>query len=152
MLYNEAIETMPRPKLRDLQSERLREQVAYVYDRVPFYRQKLDEAGLKPTDIRGIDDLTQLPFTHKTDLRDHYPFGLFAVDRPQIKRIHASSGTTGKPTTVGYTAGDLEIFSEVVARSLVAGGARPGMMLQNAYGYGLFTGGLGLHAVLKSWG
>ena len=145
MIYNEAIETMPRPRLRELQNRRLHEQVAYVYDRVPFYREQLDEKGIKPTDIRSIEDLPRLPFTYKTDLRDQYPFGLFAMPRNAINRIHASSGTTGKPTVIGYSPGDLKIFTEVVARSLVAAGARPGMMLHNAYGYGLFTGGLGLH-------
>lgn len=144
-MFQPEIETLPRPKLQALQSERLREQVAYVYERVPFYRQALDERGLKPSDIRGIEDIHKLPFTRKKDLRDTYPFGMFAVPREQIARIHASSGTTGKPTVVGYTKGDLEIFAEVVARSLAAAGGRPGMMLHNAYGYGLFTGGLGLH-------
>lgn len=145
MFFNPELETMPLPRLRALQSERLREQVAYVYERVPFYRQQLDEAGIAPARIKSIDDLPLLPFTKKTDLRDQYPFGLFAVPQHEIARIHCSSGTTGKPTVVGYTHGDLDIFSEVIARSLVAAGCRPGMVLQNAYGYGLFTGGLGLH-------
>lgn len=136
---------MPINKLRKLQSERLIEQVKYLYERVPFYRMRLDEAGITPADIRSINDVSKLPFTYKTDLRDNYPFGLFAVPQSEISRIHGSSGTTGKPTVVGYTKSDIDIFSEVVARSLVAAGCRPGMIMQNAYGYGLFTGGLGLH-------
>jgi phenylacetate-CoA ligase len=145
MFWNEKIETMPRDDLVALQSERLRKVVAYVYDRVPFYRQKFDELGIKPEDIRGVEDLTRLPFTKKTDLRDNYPFGLFAVPRDELIRIHASSGTTGKPTVVGYTRNDLQVWAEVCARSLALSGAKPGDMFQNAYGYGLFTGGLGMH-------
>lgn len=145
MLFQPDIETMPLPKLRQLQSERLRHLVAYVYERVPFYRQTLDEHGIKPSDIKGIGDIHKLPFTKKNHLRDNYPFDLFAVPMSEVIRIHASSGTTGKPTVVGYTRKDIDIFSEVVARSLAAAGCRPGMKLQNAYGYGLFTGGLGLH-------
>lgn len=144
-IFQPELETLPRPQLKALQDGRLREQVAYAYERVPFYRAVLEGAGLKPSDIRGVEDLPKLPFTRKKDLRDTYPFGLFAVPRHQLARIHASSGTTGKPTVVGYTRGDLEVFAEVVARSLAAAGAEPGMMLHNAYGYGLFTGGLGLH-------
>ncbi|WP_027881649.1 phenylacetate--CoA ligase family protein [Meiothermus rufus] len=151
-MFQPELETLPRPKLTELQNQRLREQVAYVYERVPFYKQLFDEKGLKPSDIRGVEDLPKLPFTKKKDLRDHYPFGLFAVPREQIARIHASSGTTGKPTVVGYTKGDLEIFAEVVARSLAAAGGKPGMMLHNAYGYGLFTGGLGLHGGAEKLG
>ncbi len=151
-MFQPELETLPRPKLTALQSERLREQVAYVYERVPFYKQAFDERGLKPSDIRGIEDLHKLPFTKKKDLRDTYPFGLFAVPRHELARIHASSGTTGKPTVVGYTRGDLEVFAEVVARSLAAAGGRPGMMLHNAYGYGLFTGGLGLHGGAEKLG
>ncbi len=151
-MFQPELETLPRPKLTELQNQRLREQVAYVYARVPFYKQLFDEKGLKPSDIRGVEDLPKLPFTQKKDLRDHYPFGLFAVPREQIARIHASSGTTGKPTVVGYTKGDLEIFAEVVARSLAAAGGQPGMMLHNAYGYGLFTGGRGLHGGAEKLG
>jgi phenylacetate-CoA ligase len=143
-VYNE-IETLPREKLRKLQDERLRSMVAYVYERVPFYHDAFDRAGLKPGDIRSVEDLPKLPFTRKQDLKEHYPFGLLAVPREQTVRIHASSGTTGKATVVCYTRNDLDIFSEVMARSLVAAGARPGMLLHNAYGYGLFTGGLGVH-------
>ncbi|MCX7783150.1 MAG: phenylacetate--CoA ligase, partial [Meiothermus sp.] len=151
-MYQPELETLPRPKLTALQNQRLREQVAYVYERVPFYKQAFDERGLKPSDIRGVEDLHKLPFTKKKDLRDTYPFGMFAVPRSELARIHASSGTTGKPTVVGYTRGDLEVFAEVVARSLAAAGGRPGMMLHNAYGYGLFTGGLGLHGGAEKLG
>jgi len=145
MLYQAAIETMPIVQLRAIQGQRLRELVLYVYKNVPFYKQKLDEAGVIPSSVRGVEDIHRLPFTKKTDLRDNYPFGLFAVPQTGVARIHCSSGTTGKPTVVGYTKSDLDIFSDCVARSLVAAGCRPGMVLQNAYGYGLFTGGLGLH-------
>lgn len=145
MFFNPDIETMPLDRLRKLQSERLHRLVQYVYERVPFYKQSLDNAGVDPASIRSMDDIARFPFTRKTDLRDHYPFGLFAVSQDEVRRIHASSGTTGKPTVVGYTKEDLDIFSEVVARSLVASGCKPGMKLHNAYGYGLFTGGLGMH-------
>nr|WP_290665299.1 phenylacetate--CoA ligase [Ardenticatena sp.] len=145
MIWNEPIETMPRDELQALQSERLRKIVAYVYERVPFYRQTFDAMGISPTDIKDIRDLPRLPFTKKSDLRDHYPFGLFAVPMKEVIRIHASSGTTGKPTVVGYTRDDLEVWAEVCARSLALSGAKPGDMFQNAYGYGLFTGGLGMH-------
>lgn len=145
MIFNPDIECMPLPKLRELQNARLKEQVAYVYQRVPFYKQKLDALGVHPSTFRGLEELPRLGFTHKTDFRDNYPFGLFAVPEPEVARLHCSSGTTGKATVVGYTAADLDIFSEVVARSLAAAGCRPGMKLQNAYGYGLFTGGLGIH-------
>jgi phenylacetate-CoA ligase len=145
MLFNATIETMPLSKLRNLQNKRLRQQVAKVYDNVPFYRQQFDEAGLKPSDIKGVKDLHKIPFTKKHDLRDNYPFGLFAIPREEVIRVHASSGTTGKPTVVGYSRQDIGVFSEVVARSLAAAGGKAGMVLQNAYGYGLFTGGLGLH-------
>lgn len=151
-MYQPELETLPREKLRSLQEERLRQVVAYVYERVPFYRRLLDEVGVRPGKIRGLIDLPRLPFTKKSDLRDHYPFGLFAVPREEVARIHASSGTTGKPTVVGYTKNDLKVFAEVVARSLAAAGARPGMMLHNAYGYGLFTGGLGLHGGAEALG
>ncbi len=144
-MFNPDMETLPRDELRKLQDERLKNLVAYVYERVPFYRRALDEKGIRPGDIKGIDDIHKLPFTRKTDLRDNYPFGLFAVPREKVIRVHGSSGTTGKPTIVGYTRADIELFSEVVARCMAAAGARPGMVFHNAYGYGLFTGGLGLH-------
>jgi phenylacetate-CoA ligase len=140
------IESMPPGRLRALQGERLRGLVGYVEARVPMYRQRLAEAGVSASDIRSIDDVVRLPITRKADLRDHYPFGLLAVPRTELRRVHASSGTTGKSTVVAYTQGDLDVFSDVCARSLAMAGAQRGMMLHNAYGYGLFTGGLGLHA------
>jgi len=143
--FNQEIETLPISKLRKLQDERLCLQVRNVYDHVPFYRSLLEEKGIKPEHIRGVGDLYKLPFTKKSALRDEYPFGLFALPVQKAVRLHCSSGTTGKPVVVGYTRNDIAIFAEVVARSLVAAGCRPGMKLQNAYGYGLFTGGLGLH-------
>jgi len=145
MLYQPEIETMPVAKLRVLQNQRLKEQVAYLYKNVPFYKKKLDEAGVTPSAINGVADIHKLPFTKKNDLRDNYPFGLSAVPQNEVARIHCSSGTTGKPTVVTYTKGDLDIFAECIARSLAAAGCMPGMILQNSYGYGLFTGGLGLH-------
>lgn len=145
-MYNPKIETLPLEQLRNLQNKRLVVMLNRIYDKVPFYKKKFDEIGLKPDDIKGVQDLHLLPFTKKTDLRDHYPFGLFTCDTSELRRIHASSGTTGKPTVVGYTQNDLNIFDEVVARSLACAGAKPGMRLHNAYGYGLFTGGLGMHS------
>lgn len=144
-MYNEEIETLSIDELRALQSKRLTNIVKKLYTRVSHYKEKFDTIGLLPSDIKSIDDISKLPFTYKTDLRDHYPFGMFAESMDTISRIHASSGTTGKPTVVGYTQNDLEVFDEVVARSLVCAGARKGMKLHNAYGYGLFTGGLGMH-------
>ena len=144
-MFNPDLETLPRDHLRALQDERLRDLVRYVYERVPFYKNLLDTHSLKPGDIENIDDLSRLPFTTKQDLQQHYPFGLFAVPQREVARIHASSGTSGKPTLVGYTKRDLATFAEVNARCLAAAGARPGMLFHNAYGYGLFTGGLGLH-------
>ena len=145
MIFEPEIETMEHDALVELQSARLREMVSTVYERVPYQRERLDAAGIKPSDIRGVSDLWKLPFTRKSDLRDTYPFGLFAKERGELLRIHASSGTTGKPTVVGYTSGDLDVFGKVCARALAGGGGRPGMLLHNAYGYGLFTGGLGIH-------
>jgi phenylacetate-CoA ligase len=145
MFYNKEVETMPLHELRKLQLQRLKELTAYVYKNSPVYKKKFDEAGVSPDSIKTLEDISLLPFTRKTDLRDNYPFGMFAVPENKISRLHCSSGTTGKATVVGYTAKDIEIFTEVVARSLAAAGCRPGMKLQNAYGYGLFTGGLGLH-------
>lgn len=144
MIFEPRAETLPREQLHDLQVERLRSLVAYVKERVPLYRERL--GGIEPGDIASPDDLGRLPFTRKDDLRDTYPFGLLAVPREELARVHASSGTTGKLTVVAYTASDLDLVARVNARSLAAAGAEPGMMLHNAYGYGLFTGGLGLHA------
>lgn len=139
------VEVLERERLRLLQDERLRTMISYVYENVPFYRTMFTHLNLQPGAIRSIEDLPQLPFTRKQDLKDHYPFGLLAVPREQTIRVHASSGTTGQATIVCYTRKDIELFSEVMARSFVAAGARPGMLLHNAYGYGLFTGGLGIH-------
>ncbi len=144
MIWNE-VEKLPREELRKLQLERLKKLVEWVYNRVPFYRKRLDEAGVKPEDIKSLEDIQRIPFTTKDDLRDNYPFGLFAVDLEDVVRIHASSGTTGKPTVVGYTKQDIELWAEVMARTLAAAGATKKDIVQNAYGYGLFTGGLGLH-------
>ncbi|MEL6673209.1 MAG: phenylacetate--CoA ligase [Bacteroidota bacterium] len=145
MYYQPEIETMERGALRALQSKRLQAMLQRQSNAVPFYREKFKALGIHPGDITLIEQLSSLPFTYKNDLRDQYPYGLFAEPMEAVRRIHASSGTTGKPTVVGYTAADLDIFDEVVARSLVCAGARPGMKLHNAYGYGLFTGGLGMH-------
>ena len=139
-MFEPELETMPLERLRALQTERLREVVARVQERVPFYRERL--AGCE---VRSLDDLPNLPFTYKNDLRDNYPFGLFAVPMRDVVRLHASSGTTGKPTVMGYTAADVDLFARVNARSLAMAGGEPDMILHNAYGYGLFTGGLGLH-------
>jgi len=136
---------MPREKLLELQLERLKGMVNRIYHDVPFYRNKFQEAGLVPEDVQTLSDLQKLPFTTKVDLRDNYPYGLFAVPLEKIVRIHASSGTTGKPTVVGYTRKDITTWSEIMARSLVAAGADSHSVVQNAYGYGLFTGGLGVH-------
>ena len=145
MIWNVPAETMPRPDLAALQLSRLQSLVQQAYRRVPFYRQSFDQARVRPEQIRTLDDLRRLPWTQKSDLRDHYPFGLFAVPREEVVRVHASSGTTGKPTVVGYTRGDLAVWAEVCARCLAASGGRPGDVFHNAYGYGLFTGGLGMH-------
>jgi phenylacetate-CoA ligase len=141
VIWNERAETMPASERRALQLARLRETVAWTVDRVPVMRERVASS----TAIRDLDDLRALPFTRKTDLREHYPFGLFAVPRAELVRIHASSGTKGKPTIVGYTADDLDVWREVMARLMAAAGARRGHTLHNAYGYGLFTGGLGFH-------
>lgn len=138
-------ERMGRDELAALQLTRLRASLRRAYDRVPFYRQAFDKAGLHPDDCRSLSDLALFPFTTKSDLRDQYPFGMFAVPRSEVRRIHASSGTTGRPTVVGYTDGDLSTWADVVARSIRAAGGRPGQIVHIAYGYGLFTGGLGAH-------
>ncbi len=144
-IWNRHFECMERDELRKVQSERLRETVERVYYNVPYYRNKMQEAGLGPEHIQTIEDLHKLPFTTKQDLRDNYPFGLFAVPMSEIVRVHASSGTTGKPTVVGYTRRDVSTWSEVMARTLTAAGANRHDFIHVAYGYGLFTGGLGLH-------
>ncbi|HEY1530100.1 MAG TPA: phenylacetate--CoA ligase PaaK [Galbitalea sp.] len=148
----DAAERMSRDELEALQLARLQETVRHAYANVPHYRSKLDAVGVHPDDIRSLDDLAKLPFTTKEDLRQNYPFGMFAVPTEEVARIHASSGTTGLPTVVGYTKGDLEIWAGLVARSLRASGVRPGMRVHNAYGYGLFTGGLGAHAGIEALG
>lgn len=145
MIWNQHFECMDREQMSQLQSERLRDMVERVYYNVPFYRNKMQEMGLEPGDIRGIEDLHKLPFTTKQDLRDNYPFGMFATPMEDVVRIHASSGTTGKPTVVGYTRRDIATWAEVVARSLTAAGVGKHDRIQVAYGYGLFTGGLGIH-------
>lgn len=144
-MFQPELEAMEQSELERLQSERLRAVVEHVYHRVPFYRQKLEECDLTPEKIRGVEDISRLPFTEKSDLREQYPFGLFAVERKEIVRVHASSGTHGKPTVVGYTRQDIADWATVCARAIVAAGGKPGEVFHNAYGYGLFTGGLGLH-------
>ena len=136
---------MDREQLNELQIARLQETVKWVWDKVPAYRQRMEGEGIRPEDIRSLDDLALLPMTTKDDLRDNYPFGLFAVGPEEIVRVHASSGTTGKPTVVGYTQEDIQNWAEVMARTLVCGGATKNDVVQIAYGYGLFTGGLGVH-------
>jgi phenylacetate-CoA ligase len=144
-MFNHAAETMPRDELGRLQLARLQQTAARAYAKVPHVRAKFDAAAVKPEQIRTLADVARLPFSVKTDLRDTYPFGLFAVPREDLLRLHASSGTTGKPTVVGYTKADLDLWSDLMARSLACMGARPGDIFHNAYGYGLFTGGLGFH-------
>jgi phenylacetate-CoA ligase len=141
----EAIETASRDEITALQLQRLRTTLQRAYDNVPHYRQAFEARGVHPGDLKQLSDLAKFPFTVKKDLRDNYPFGLFAVPREQVARIHASSGTTGKPTVVGYTKNDIDIWADLVARSIRAAGGRPGDIVHVAYGYGLFTGGLGAH-------
>ncbi len=136
---------MPRQGLEFIQLRRLQALISRVYEHVPPYREKMDAAGVKPVDIRSLADLRHLPFTTKDDLRQHYPFGLFATPMEEVVRVHASSGTTGKPTVVGYTRGDIDTWAGIMARALAMGGVHRGDMVHNAYGYGLFTGGLGAH-------
>lgn len=145
MIWNETKECMSRDEISKLQSARLKKMVDRVYHNVEFYRKKMQQMGIEPGDINGIEDLNKLPFTTKNDLRDNYPFGLFAVPQSEIVRVHASSGTTGKATVVGYTRKDIEVWQECVARVLAMDGIGPLDKIQVAYGYGLFTGGLGLH-------
>ncbi|RJP83621.1 MAG: phenylacetate--CoA ligase [Desulfobacteraceae bacterium] len=145
MIFNIEYETMPREALEAIQLRRLQATLERVYATVPFYQEKFEKAGITPSEIKTLKDLQKLPFTTKQDLRDNYPFGMFAVPMDNVVRIHASSGTTGQPTVVGYTARDIGTWSELMARSLAAGGAWRGDIIHNAYGYGLFTGGLGVH-------
>ncbi|MEK0165339.1 phenylacetate--CoA ligase PaaK [Phaeobacter sp. A36a-5a] len=146
------IEIASIDKIRDLQLTRLKWSLRHAYDNVPMYKARFDEAGVHPDDLQQLSDLAKFPFTYKNDLRDNYPFGLFAVPRSEIIRLHASSGTTGKPTVVGYTANDISNWADLVARSLRASGLRKGDMVHNAYGYGLFTGGLGAHYGIERLG
>ena len=145
MIYDEEFETLPREALEAIQLKRLQRVVEKVYATVPFYKKAFDEKGIKPDDIRHLEDLQKLPFTMKRDLRDNYPFAMFATPMQNVVRIHASSGTTGKPTVVGYTRRDIDTWSELMARTLAAAGTHKGDIVHNAYGYGLFTGGLGFH-------
>jgi phenylacetate-CoA ligase len=144
-MFDRAAETMPRGELVALQLKRLQQTAQRVYAKVPHVRQKFDAAGVKPEQIKTLADLARIPFSTKADLRDTFPFGLFAVPREEVLRLHASSGTTGKPTVVGYTRADLDLWSDLMARSLACMGGKPGDIFHNAYGYGLFTGGLGFH-------
>ncbi len=152
MIWNKTMECAPREQMREIQGERLRETVQRVYHNTPFYRARMQEMGITPDDIRSIDDIVKLPFTTKQDLRDNYPYGLFAVPMSEIIRLHASSGTTGLPTVVGYTRKDLNTWSEMIARCLTAYGADRHDIFHVAYGYGLFTGGLGLHYGVENMG
>ena len=145
MFFNEEFETLPRPALEALQLKRLQNVLELVYANVPFYKASFAKAGISPADVKCLDDLQRLPFTTKQNMRDSYPYDLFAAPLEEIVRIHASSGTTGKPTVVGYTRKDIETWTELMARSFVAAGAHKGDIIHNAYGYGLFTGGLGAH-------
>ncbi len=145
-------ERMSRDEIEALQLTRLQHTVKYAYERVPLYTQKFDDAGVRPEDLKELSDLAKFPYTTKEDLRQTYPFGMFAVPQNQVARIHASSGTTGRPTVVGYTAGDLDRWATLVARSLRASGVKPSYKVHNAYGYGLFTGGLGAHAGAEKLG
>ena len=145
MIWNDEFETLPKEAIESLQLKRLKQTIERVYATVPFYRDSFKKANVTPESIKSLDDLQRLPFTLKSHMRDNYPYGLFAVPLDQIVRIHASSGTTGKPTVVGYTRRDIDMWAELMARSFVAAGAHRGDVIHNAYGYGLFTGGLGAH-------
>lgn len=145
MIWNKEAECMPREELEKLQGQRLQETVKRCYENVPAYRKKFDEAGIKPEDVHSVNDLKYLPFTTRDDLRDNYPFGMFAAPMEEVVRVHSSSGTTGKPKVVGYTRNDVQIWAEVMARTIACGGGSNHTIIQNAYGYGLFTGGLGIH-------
>ena len=141
----EPIETASRDEISALQLERMKWSLKHAYENSPFYRKRFDENGVHPDDLKTLSDLAKFPFTYKTDLRDTYPFGMFAVPREKLTRIHGSSGTTGKPTVVGYTEKDINTWADLVARSIRASGGRPGDIVHVSYGYGLFTGGLGAH-------
>ena len=144
-IWNEEMETMPRPELQKVQLKRMKQTVKRVYERVPLYKKLFDDAGVKPADLKSLDDLSKFPFTVKQDLRDNYPFGPFAEPLENVSQIHATSGTTGKMTVTGYTDNDLKVWAEAMARVYTAGGTKKGDVIHNAYGYGLFTGGLGFH-------
>ena len=144
-MYDRAVETLSRAALAELQAERLRWSLSRAYEHVPHYRKAFDAAGVAPDKLRSVGDLRHFPFTTKADLRDNYPFAMFAMPLDRMSRVHASSGTTGKPTVVGYSAGDLDRWANLMARSMAGAGIRPGDLVHNAYGYGLFTGGLGAH-------
>src|SRR5579884_1736604 len=144
-MWNPQVEAMPRAELTRLQTQRLQQQVTRAYERVPFYRQALEERGLHPRDIQALEDIERLPFTVKDDFRTTYPYGLFAVPLKEVVRLHASSGTTGRPVVGGYTRADLAMWGEVMARTFAAGNVTDEDIFQNFYGYGLFTGGLGAH-------
>ncbi|RJP31286.1 MAG: phenylacetate--CoA ligase family protein [Actinobacteria bacterium] len=152
MDYFNPVEAWERERLDDLKLQRLRATVDRLYEAVPFYRERLDEAGFEPGDVKSLEDLERLPFTYKDDLRDNYPFGLFAVPMRDIVRVHASSGTTGKSTVVGYTADDIQVWADLVARTIVAAGGTADDVVHVSYGYGLFTGGLGLHYGVEKMG
>ena len=143
--FDRSVETLARADLAGLQLERLKATLARAYERVPHFTQAFDKVGVKPADLESLADIARFPFTVKTDLRDNYPFAMFAVPRTELLRLHASSGTTGRPTVVGYTKDDLTMWADLMARSFACAGARPGDVVHNAYGYGLFTGGLGAH-------
>src|SRR3974390_1557043 len=144
-MFEPEIECLPRDMLVALQTERLKRVLQTAYEKVPHYRKQFDKHGGPPSDLKDVSDIVKFPFTLKTDLRDNYPFNMFAVPREQVVRVHASSGTTGKPTVVGYTQKDISTWCDLMARCFAGGGARPGDIVHNAYGYGLFTGGLGAH-------
>ena len=148
----EPIETASRDELQSVQLERMKTSLKRAYDHVPHYKKSFDDAGVHPDDLTSLEDLAKFPFTVKADLRDNYPFGMFAVPREELVRVHASSGTTGQPTVVGYTQNDIDMWANVIARSLKAAGLRKGDLLHNGYGYGLFTGGLGVHTGAEKMG
>lgn len=152
MIWNETIEAADRSKIEEIQLENLKKIVKYCYEKVPFYRNRFDSIGLKPEDIKTLKDVEKIPYTTKADLRDNYPYGFFAVERKDCVRLHASTGTTGKPTVVGYTRGDLENWSECIARLVTAAGGTADDIAQISFGYGLFTGGFGLHYGLEKVG